>query len=110
MKNSQKPFRLDEYKQEINKQREKIETPEEEIEDQKNRNFSNTLILQNLGKGTKEKVLEDTIDVLASKIMKIVPDPNFQKTNCTIYHIERALRQPVSSNSKSRYKTPVLTV
>ena len=110
MKNSQKPFRLDEYKHELRKQREKVETPEEEIEDQKNRNFSNTLILQNLGKDTNKQVLEDTIDVLVTNIMKIVPDPNFQKTRCIIYHIERALRQPISTNSKSRYKTPVLTV
>ena len=42
--------------------------------------------------------------MLAKQILNIIPD--FPK-NEVYYNIERAHRQPLNQNSKSRYKTPV---
>ena len=78
---------------------------EEEIEDLKNRSLRTTLIFRNISKTQNEKSWEDTKETLANQILKVIPD--FSE-NEVYYNIERAHKQPLNQNSKSKYKTPVI--
>ena len=78
---------------------------EEETEDLKNRSLRTTLIFQNISKTQNEKSWEDTKETLANEILKVIPD--FPE-NEVYYNIERAHRQPLNQNSKSKCKTPVI--
>ena len=87
-----------------NKKQNLLNQLEEEIEDLKNRSLRTTLIFRNISKTQNEKSWEDTKETLANQILKVIP--NFSE-NGVYYNIERAHRQPLNQNSKSKYKTPV---
>ena len=98
-------FGFDDHEERYNKQQNLLSQLEEEIEDFKNRSLRITHIFRNISKTQNEKSWEDTKETLANQILKVIPD--FWE-NEVYYNIERAQRQPLNQNSKSKYKTPVI--
>ena len=72
---------------------------EEEIEDLKNGSLRTTLIIRNISKTQNDKSWEDTKETLTNQILEVIPD--FSE-NEFYYNIEKAHRQPLNQNSKSK--------
>ena len=98
-------FRVGEQEEMLKEQKNRKSTLETMIENQINRNMRTTLIFRNLNINDTEKAWKDTKSTLAKEILRAIPEFG---ENSLYFHIEQAVREPISKATKSKYKQLVI--